>query len=175
MWAETESLNLVNKSIFLEERRLFFREFNQVANYLLHRMVGQYNIRNLWQLEIVWIAFNTVLSEMEFLFEIIWEIPKIRKGRLCFSECDLEVAMSESKCSDWNAKGDVLQCPAEPGERLWHHAITQKVASIIYSVRRKPVILFIIIHLHIIFGVMVACFLNTVGSWVYTLQLFSGF
>ena len=93
---------------------------------------------------------------MELLFGIVWQQSRIYSDCLCFSERDLEVAMSASKCPDWNANGDVLDCPAEPGERLWHHAITQKVTSFMHSVHRKPVIPFSIIHLHIVFIVMIA-------------------
>jgi hypothetical protein len=88
---------------------------------------------------------------MELPFGIVWEIPRIYSDCLCFSERDLEVAMFALKCPDWNAKGDVLECSTEPGERLRHHAITQKVTSFFHSVHRKPVIPFTLIHLHIIF------------------------
>jgi hypothetical protein len=93
---------------------------------------------------------------MELLFGIVWEIPRIYGECLCFSEGDLEVAMSASKCPDWNTNGDVLECPAEPGEWLWHQAVTQKVTSFFHSVHKKSVIPFIIIHLHIFFVVMMA-------------------
>jgi hypothetical protein len=93
---------------------------------------------------------------MELLFGIVWEIPRIYGDCLCFSERDLEVVMSASKRTDWNANDDVLECPAEPGERSWHQAVTQKVTSFFHSVHKKSVIPFIIIHLHVVFFVMMA-------------------
>ena len=64
------------------------------------------------------VSDNTILSEMELLFGIVWEIPRTHSDSLCSSGHDLEVAMAVSKCPDWNVNGDVLDIVVYPNAQL---------------------------------------------------------
>ena len=180
-WAATQSLYFDNNSFLLEESKVFLNDFNQVANYLVHGIVGHYNIRNLWQLEIVWISVNTVLSEMELLFGIVWELPRM------YTEFVFQRATLKLLCLRQNALTGMrvvmysilwfIRMPSWTRWKVMTPRHDSEVASFIHSVHRKPVIPFTIIHLNIVVFVKMAfsVILDTVSSWVSTLHLFSGF
>ena len=55
---------------------------------------------------------------MELLCGRVWEIPRIHSDCLCSSGHELEVAMTASKCPDWNVNGDVLDIAVYPNAQL---------------------------------------------------------